>query len=723
MYYNYSDLNYINQELAGVWPGWTALKLLGKGSFGAVYEIHRNVRGNLEKAAMKVLRVPENDAEIARLRFQGVSWQNTEEYYENYVDSIQNEIRIMQRFVGNSHIVSYEDYSIRKRPDQIGWDLYIRMELLTGLLEYTETHPFDEKTIVRMGMDIAQGLRDCHNKGIIHRDVKPENIFVNESGNFKLGDFGVSRSAPGSQDVLSFKGTLDYMAPEIYRMLSTDERSDIYSLGMVLYQFLNGNRMPFVPEKVTQYDLETARQRRFAGEPIPAPAHGSQRLKSAVLRAVDDKPENRFQTAEDMYLELMEVYRIDYSSERVAQGIAATELKSGGIKAAGITGSGQKPDRIGAIYQNTDQPTVKQKTLEAEYFDISAVNKGSDAISQEQHSQEQYSQDQNLQNQYPQDQPVEKKPFPLLSVAVAAGVLALVLVVAGIAVLIRNNVDFYGPGQAAHSVGSTQIAGAEETGQMSQITGEESEESAEEDKKNDGEAAAEQKDASEEEKFTDYAIDWKDPVLEERMRKKTGIKSGDIMYSDVKNIIYLDFSVHEVVDNDAKIKDISALSSLTNLKYLNLRGNEISDISKISNLTSLEKVDLSSNQISDISALGGLTDLLTLYLYNNQINDISALGGLTNLTELSLHDNQISDISALGGMTNLRTLILDSNQISDISAIEKLTNLTELYLYKNQISDISPISNLTNLTTLNIRNNPISDYSPIEDLNIEKLYK
>ena len=327
MYYNYSDLNYINHELAGVWPGWTAVKLLGKGGFGAVYEIHRNIRGNLEKAAMKVLRVPENDAEIARLHFQGVSWQNIEEYYENYVDSIQNEIRIMQRFVGNSHIVSYEDYSIRKRQRQIGWDLYIRMELLTGLLNYAQTHPFNEKMIVRMGMDIAQGLRDCHNKGIIHRDVKPDNIFVNESGNFKLGDFGVSRSKPGSREVLSFKGTLSYMAPEVYRMLSTDERSDIYSLGMVLYQSLNDNRMPFVPPKITQYEIEAAQQRRFAGETIPTPAHGSQRLKNAVLKAVDYKPEYRFQTAEDMYLELMEVYKTDYGSERRVRGSAGRGQK------------------------------------------------------------------------------------------------------------------------------------------------------------------------------------------------------------------------------------------------------------------------------------------------------------------------------------------------------------------------------------------------------------
>ena len=320
MHYNYSDLDFLNNELACIWPGWYAVKLLGKGSFGAVYEINRNIRGTLEKSAMKVLRVPENDAEVASIQAQGVSWRNTEQYYESYVDGIQNEIRIMQQFIGNSHIVSYEDYAIWKRNNQIGWDLYIRMELLTGLPDYLKAHPYDEKLIVKMGMDIAQGLRDCHNKGIIHRDVKPDNIFVNERENFKLGDFGISRSAPGSQDLLSFKGTPGYMAPEVFRMWSTDERSDIYSLGMVLYQYLNDNRMPFVPERVMPNVIETARQRRFAGEPIPAPAHGSQRLKSIVLRALEERPENRFQTAEELYFALMEVYKTDYNAESGAAG-------------------------------------------------------------------------------------------------------------------------------------------------------------------------------------------------------------------------------------------------------------------------------------------------------------------------------------------------------------------------------------------------------------------
>ena len=712
MYYDYSDLNYINQELAGVWPGWTAVKLLGRGSFGAVYEIHRNVRGTLEKAAMKVLRVPENDAEIARLEFHGVSGRNTEEYYEALVDGIQNEIRIMQRFVGNSHIVSYEDYAIRKRPDQIGWDLYLRMELLNGLTYYMKSSTLSEQMIVKLGMDIAQGLRDCHNSGIIHRDVKPENIFVNESGDFKLGDFGVSRSAPGSQDMLSFKGTFGYMAPEVFKMLSTDGRSDLYSLGMVLYQCLNDNRLPFVSEKVTPYEIETARQRRFAGEPIPEPAHGSPRLKSIVLRALEEKPENRFQNAEEMYSALMEVYRTESASER--------------------------------------------RILDGA-------------------SQENFIPSQNTQ--YRQ---VSKKPFPLIPI-VAACVAVIIIAAAGISALLINRADIFESGQAAQIAETSQIAEVWQSlvsGQMGQGGKGES-------------VIGSQKTSAEadEEQKGDYAIDWKDPALETKMRAITGITSGEIKYSDLQKYGYLDLTYDKRSGDDVQIQDISALSCMPNLKDLKLGGNSISDISALSSLTNLtalvltdnnisdisslanlsklENLHLDGNTISDISALANLSNLERLYLegnaisnlneisglvnlkvlklHYNGISDISSLRSLTNLTLLELYNNQISDISALSGLTNLKRLGLSYNQIRDISALSNLTNLTELFLSgnriddlsalsglsalknlsldQNQISDISALSGLTNLKYLDLKFNPIVDYSPIEGLNIIRVTK
>ena len=295
-----AELNKINREIARIWPGWTAVRTLGRGSFGAVYEIHRYMRSNLERAALKILRVPENESESEQLRFRGMSQQSMEDFYEKYVDEILDEIIIMQKLVGNSHLVSYEDYSIRKRYG-IGWDIYIRMELLTGLTDFLREIPFNEQMILKLGMDISMGLIECHGRGIIHRDIKPQNIFVNDRGNFKLGDFGVSRPLPGSHDILSFKGTPGYMAPEVYHMIGTDTRSDIYSLGMVLYQCLNDSRLPFVPENYTPEDIENGWRRRISGEKIPPPAYGSGKLKKIVRKAIAAEPENRYQAVEELF--------------------------------------------------------------------------------------------------------------------------------------------------------------------------------------------------------------------------------------------------------------------------------------------------------------------------------------------------------------------------------------------------------------------------------------
>ncbi|EHK4067815.1 leucine-rich repeat domain-containing protein [Listeria monocytogenes] len=125
--------------------------------------------------------------------------------------------------------------------------------------------------------------------------------------------------------------------------------------------------------------------------------------------------------------------------------------------------------------------------------------------------------------------------------------------------------------------------------------------------------------------------------------------------------------------SNGQISDISALSGLTNLKYLSLSGNQISDISALSGLTNLKYLDLNSNQISDVSPLAGLTNLTTyLGLMRNQISDISALSGLINLRKLHLDRNQISDISPVSGMTRLLHLNADYNQISDISSLSSL---------------------------------------------------
>ena len=200
---------------------------------------------------------------------------------------------------------------------------------------------------------------------------------------------------------------------------------------------------------------------------------------------------------------------------------------------------------------------------------------------------------------------------------------------------------------------------------------------------------------------------------------------------------------------ETRISNISALSGLTNLTYLDLTGHNITDISALSGLTNLTQLYLGdavgvhrsaaglqprpgnfmqflyqdfhvycddlpdpvANSVSNISALSGLTKLTHLDLADNNVSDISALSGLTKLTHLDLPDNNVSDISALSGLTNLTWLDLQRNNVSDISALSGLTNLTFLDLWINNVSDISPLVSNTGLGTgdsVNLYRNPLS---------------
>ena len=134
-----------------------------------------------------------------------------------------------------------------------------------------------EAAVIRLGMDICSALEICAMKKVIHRDIKPENIFVNEFGDYKLGDFGVARKLENVTGALSQKGTYNYMAPEIEKGSSYDETVDIYSLGLVLYRFLNRRLLPFLTPETNMNPNErvAAARKRLDGAALPPPCDAS----------------------------------------------------------------------------------------------------------------------------------------------------------------------------------------------------------------------------------------------------------------------------------------------------------------------------------------------------------------------------------------------------------------------------------------------------------------
>lgn len=294
-------------ELEKLWSEWKVDEFIGEGSFGKVYRIVREDFGHTYEAALKVIEIPQNQSEYKTIKSEGLSDESAQEYFKSVVEDIVNEFALMSKLKGNSNIVSYEDHSVIPKETEFGWEIFIRMELLTPLFNYLEEHELTVKDVIQLGIDMCKALEVCQKYNIIHRDIKPENIFVSDIGTFKLGDFGIARQLEKTTSGMSKKGTYTYMAPEVYKGLEYNSTVDIYSLGIVLYRFLNNNRAPFMPpapQQIRYSDKEQANVMRLSGQPMSKPCNAEGRLAEIILKACAYDPKERYESPRVMRQEL-----------------------------------------------------------------------------------------------------------------------------------------------------------------------------------------------------------------------------------------------------------------------------------------------------------------------------------------------------------------------------------------------------------------------------------
>lgn len=296
----------MSNEFDGVvWPGWEVVRLIGRGSSGAVYEIQRDVFGHKETAALKVIKLPQNGSDIEDLYNDGYDEASVTARFEGYLKDIVQEYSFMSEMKGHTNIVYCDDLRYVQHDDRVGWDIYIKMEYLTPLPRALQGS-ISEEACIRVGIDICNALALCKSRNLIHRDIKPQNIFVSQDGNYKLGDFGIAKTT--ERTTMGAKvGTYKYMAPEVYNNQPYGRSADIYSLGLVMYWMLNERRTPFLPmpPQIPTGSMEdAARNRRFGGEPLPEPKNGSAGLRAVVLKACAYNPKERYHDPEDMRADL-----------------------------------------------------------------------------------------------------------------------------------------------------------------------------------------------------------------------------------------------------------------------------------------------------------------------------------------------------------------------------------------------------------------------------------
>jgi eukaryotic-like serine/threonine-protein kinase len=259
--------------------------------FGGMSEVHlaRDVRLHRD-VAVKVLR-----ADLAR----------DPSFYLRFRREAQNAAAL-----NHPAIVAVYDTGEAETAD--GPLPYIVMEYVEGVTLRDIVHndgPMEPKRAIEVIADACQALNFSHQHGIIHRDVKPANIMISKAGAVKVMDFGIARALADSGNPMTQTsaviGTAQYLSPEQARGETVDARSDVYSLGCVLYEILTGEP-PFVGDSPVAVAYQHVRE-----DPVPpSQRHGgiTPELDAVILKALAKNPENRYQTAADMRTDLIRVH-------------------------------------------------------------------------------------------------------------------------------------------------------------------------------------------------------------------------------------------------------------------------------------------------------------------------------------------------------------------------------------------------------------------------------
>ena len=282
-----------------IWGGWTIGKLLGTGSGGktAVFQLTRDNLTFTENCAMKVVNIIDEQVSYDEI---------SDEYREYYLKrkeemrrAAEAEVNLMHQLKDCYNIVQYSDFEFNDWQEEsaFGTDLLIRMDLLGNLNSKMKKEGVTQSEIVQIGIDICTALEGCAAHNIIHRDIKPDNIF-NNGRQYLLGDFGISKIIENGMGAQTNKGTAHYAAPEQFANATNsnyyDNKVDIYSLALTLYVLANKGKLPFT-DKVLNNQL--AIQMRLTGTPFPRIDGVNPELMDVILVGCSFKPEDRFKTA------------------------------------------------------------------------------------------------------------------------------------------------------------------------------------------------------------------------------------------------------------------------------------------------------------------------------------------------------------------------------------------------------------------------------------------
>ena len=242
-----------------------------------------------KKYIVKILSIPASQVQLDAFLLTGAYQSEADalEYFREQAEGVIHEAEILKKLSRFEGFLSYESYQIIENETDPGYLVYLLSPYKRSLARHLGKHTMTHLNAVNLGLDLCSAMAICRRAGYLYLDLKPENIFITEDGEYRVGDLGFAKLDDLRYASLPDKYRSAYTAPEVQDAYSSiSETMDIYAIGQILYQVYNDGKLP-------SEDLNP-------DEAIPAPAYADYEIAEIILKACARTPEARWQDPVEM---------------------------------------------------------------------------------------------------------------------------------------------------------------------------------------------------------------------------------------------------------------------------------------------------------------------------------------------------------------------------------------------------------------------------------------